>query len=213
MLKVISFDLDGTLLDKERFDNVFWFEEVPRLYSRKNKISLEKAKKFVYGEYHKVGNKRLDWYFPSYWFRHFKLKEDHRAVMRDMKHRIKLLPEVKKVLKKLSKKYRLIVVTTSTHEMNELKLETEGLRDYFSKIFSVTSDFKMIKKNPNVFLKIIKKLKIKKNEIVHIGDDYEDDYITPRKAGIKAILIDRKNRHKGKFIINTLKKLENLINA
>lgn len=212
MIKVISFDLDGTLLDKERFDDVFWFEEVPRLYARKNRISLKKAKKFIYEEYNKVGDKCIDWYFPSYWFRHFKLKEDHKAVMRDMKRRINLFPEVKNVLKKLSKKYRLIVITTSTHEMNEIKLETEGLKSYFSKIFSVTSDFKMTKKNPDVFLKIIKKLKIKKNEIVYVGDNYEDDCIVPRKAGIKSILIDRKNKHEGKFIINNLKKLENLIN-
>ncbi|MBI2128935.1 HAD family hydrolase [Candidatus Woesearchaeota archaeon] len=212
-IKIISFDLDGTLLDKKGFDSVFWFEEIPRLYAKKKKISIKRAKKFVYGEYNKVGNKRLDWYFPSYWFKHFKLKEDHKIIMKDMKRRIKLFPEVKKVLKKLSKKYKLIVVTTSTHEMNEIKLETEGLKGYFSKVFSVTSDFRMTKKNPDVFLKIIKKLKIKKHEIVHVGDTYEDDYIVPRKAGIKAVLIGRKIRRKGKYIINTLKKLENLINA
>lgn len=212
MIKIISFDLDGTLLDKEIFDDAFWFEEIPRLYARKNRISLKEAKKFVYEEYNKVGDKNLDWYFPSYWFRYFKLKEDHKAIMKDMRPMSRLFKEVKGILKKLSKKYRLIVITTSTHEMNEIKLETEGLRDYFSDIFSVTSDFMMIKKNPNTFLKIIKKLKIKKNEIVHVGDTYEDDYIVPRKAGIKAILIDRKKKYEGKFIINNLKKLENLIN-
>lgn len=212
MLKVISFDLDGTLLDKERFDNVFWFEEIPMLYARKNRISLKNAKKFVYREYGEVSNKKLDWYFPSYWFRHFKLREDHKAIMKDMKHKIRIFPEVKGILEKLSKKYKLIIITVSTHEMNELKLETEGLKNYFSKIFSVTSDFKMTKKNPDVFLKIIKKLKIKKNEIVHVGDKYDDDYITPRKAGIKSILVDRKSRYKLKSSIKSLRELENYIN-
>ena len=36
-------DMDGTILDLA-FDNYFWHDHIPILYSKKNKISFNKAK-------------------------------------------------------------------------------------------------------------------------------------------------------------------------
>jgi FMN phosphatase YigB (HAD superfamily) len=46
-IKLISFDLDGTLVDKNSFDKIFWEEEVPKLYAAKKGMSIEEAKKKV----------------------------------------------------------------------------------------------------------------------------------------------------------------------
>lgn len=36
---IISFDMDGTIFDTN-FDDVLWFEEIPRLYAEENKGKL-----------------------------------------------------------------------------------------------------------------------------------------------------------------------------
>jgi FMN phosphatase YigB (HAD superfamily) len=43
-IEVVSFDLDGTLLDTGFVDSV-WLEEIPRLYSVEKRVSVDDAKK------------------------------------------------------------------------------------------------------------------------------------------------------------------------
>ena len=45
-IDTILLDLDGTLLDLN-FDLEFWLEYIPEIYSKKNNIKLEDAKKIV----------------------------------------------------------------------------------------------------------------------------------------------------------------------
>jgi putative hydrolase of the HAD superfamily len=71
-IKVISFDLDGTLFDNRFVDSV-WLEEIPRLYSVKKRVPIDDARKAVKGEYDKVGKERLEWYDLNYWIRKFDL--------------------------------------------------------------------------------------------------------------------------------------------
>jgi len=57
-IKVISFDLDGTLFDTMFVDAV-WLEEIPRLYSVKKRVSVVDATKIVKREYDKDRQKRI----------------------------------------------------------------------------------------------------------------------------------------------------------
>ena len=57
--KVISFDLDGTLVDLD-FDLHLWFEELPRLYSEQNGVMLSQAKELMRLEYNRVGMQSRD---------------------------------------------------------------------------------------------------------------------------------------------------------
>ena len=51
-LKVISFDVDGTLVDLE-YNDLVWFKEIPQLIAHKKKIGFEESLKLVQGEYNK----------------------------------------------------------------------------------------------------------------------------------------------------------------
>ena len=71
-LKIISFDVDGTLVDLE-YNDLIWFKEIPELVAKKMKISFEKSLKFVHEEYTKLGEHDLNWYDINYWISYFGL--------------------------------------------------------------------------------------------------------------------------------------------
>ena len=207
-IKIISFDLDGTLVDKN-FDNSIWFEEIPKLYASKNKISFRNAKKFVFSEYAKF-EKSHNWTDIGFWFNHFKLK-NWKKIINDLKKNIKPYSEVIPVLKKLKKKYKLIIVTQANMKFVKLKLKAEGLKKYFSYVFSTSSHFEQVNKTENIYKTILKKLKIKPCEIIHIGDNKRLDYIIPRKLGITSFLVKRSYKGKNKNILKNLKDLEKVL--
>ena len=206
-IKVISFDLDGTLFDNRFVDSV-WLEEIPRLYSVKRRVSFDDAKKAVEREYDKVGNGKLEWYDLQYWIRKFGLDIAWQELLRRFENRIETYPEVLKVLQGLKQRgFRLIIVTNARREFVELELRKAGIENYFEHVFSSTSDFRMVKKTVDTYQRVCNILEISPKEIVHIGDDQNFDFHVPRKLGILAFHLDRTGKKKGEFVIHRLNEL------
>jgi putative hydrolase of the HAD superfamily len=207
-IKVISFDLDGTLINYRFVDSV-WFEGIPRLYSLRRGVSLEDARKAVKREYDKVGKERLEWYDLHYWIRKFGLNVDSQELLRHFEHEIKTYPEVPKVLEELKQRgFRLIIVTNARREFVELELKKAGIADYFERVFSSTSDFGLVKKTVNLYQRVCNILEISPQELIHIGDDRTFDFEVPRKLGILAFHLDRTGKQKEKRVIRSLEELE-----
>lgn len=200
---VISFDLDGTLLDHSRFDAVFWYEEIPRLYAEQYGIPLQEAKLIVLDSYKHVGPFDINWYKPHFWFERFKLQEDWRKIIHDLRPNIRVYPEVKPTLAALKRNYKLIVVTHSTRDFIRLKMEVESIKDYFVEIHSVIEDFRAVK-SKEFFYKLLEDLHCKPEEFLHVGDDPVFDYAIPRSMGIRALLVDYTRKKKGKDVVHSL---------
>ena len=64
MLRVLSLDLDGTLIRKG-FDDIFWNKLVPELFAESRKISFEDAQKFILDAYDSIGPADPQWYIPE----------------------------------------------------------------------------------------------------------------------------------------------------
>jgi len=204
---VISFDLDGTLIDYSFVDSV-WFEGIPRLYSVKKRVSFNDAREAVKREYDKVGKERLEWYGLHYWINKFGLNVDSHELLRRFEHRIRTYPEVPKVLEELKQRdFRLIIVTNARKEFVELELKRAKIGDYFERVFSSTSDFRMVKKTVCLYQRVCDILKISPQEMIHIGDDRNFDFHVPRRLGILAFHLDRTDKHKGEFVICSLEEL------
>jgi len=210
-IKVISFDLDGTLVDSRKFDNTFWNEEIPKLYSRINDIPVIEAKKIILRAYREVGIDNVNWYSPKFWFKKFDLKFDWKKILENLKHLIKPFPEVNEILERLSKKYKLIVLTQSPKYSAKLKMKVTNIEKFFSKVFVVIEDFKMFKHDERVYTILLKKLKLKSNEIVHVGNDYKFDCQVPRNIGIRAILLDRNGEKNRSDTIHNLREIESIL--
>jgi putative hydrolase of the HAD superfamily len=206
-VKVVSFDLDGTITDISFVDSV-WLEGIPRLYAVKNGLSFEDAKKIVTGEYGKVGRERVEWYNLSYWIDKLGLDVSPRKVLSSYQHKIRVYPEVPEVLEEFrDRRLRLIVVTNARREFADLELEKTRIGNYFERVFSSTSDFGLIKKSVNLYEKVCSLSDISPSEMIHVGDDRCFDFEVPNRLGIRAFYLDRTGEHSGDYVVHTLTEL------
>ncbi len=206
-VKVISFDADGTLVTPD-FSQAVWYEGVPALYARKKGISIQEAKAFVEQEYQVVGDRRIEWYDIKYWLQRFGLcppLESHKQLLDDYRHRVSCYPEVAQALSSLGKDYALIVVSCSTREF--LPYILDGMEKYFVRVFSTVSDYAQIK-SPGLFAEICRQMGVSPQEMAHVGDLWEQDFIVPSEAGVKAFHLDRRGKRKEENSLTSLADLE-----
>jgi pyrophosphatase PpaX len=183
MIKAILFDMDGVLIDSLEAN-----------YSHLNSLIAHFGKPRL----------TLKDYQEKYWGSHFndqmkkifgKISRKKRKEIIDYYTKIsptfvkkqKLYPNVKKILKKLKKKYKLALVTSTLSKI------TENVLNYFSikNFFDVVVNGEMVKNPkpaPDAVLLACKKLKIKPEEAVYVGDNYQD-VNAGKKAGCLTIAI------------------------
>ena len=202
-VKVISFDMNGTLTQNE-FIELVWGEGVPRLYSVTKDLPLEEAKKYVFSEYDKVGEGRVEWYDIKYWFRSLGLGDGWEDMLRSFEHVVRPYSEAAHVLEELNREYKLIVTSNASTEFIDIEMGAAGLKEYFARVFSSTSDFGEVKKTPGVYLKVCLAMGIKPEEMVHIGDHRHFDFTAPQELGIRAFYLDRQGKEFGRFIVHSL---------
>jgi len=207
MTKFVSFDMDGTLVDPE-FTDWVWLHGIPSLYAEKAKLPFGEAKHFVVEEYLKVGEGAIEWYDIKYWFQFFQLGDSWRDLMGRYVDKISIYPDVRDILDRLKEKFPMILTSNAGREFIDVEMETTGLRVYFDRIFSATSDFGEVKKTIGFYQRICQILGANPQEIVHVGDHYEFDYLVPRRLGIHAFYLDRSGEKGGDFVLRDLGELE-----
>ncbi|MBU7025603.1 MAG: HAD family hydrolase [Theionarchaea archaeon] len=198
MVTVISFDVDGTLVDSSFADRV-WLEGVPHLYAEQYGIPFEIAQQKIIKEYDRIGEEDIRWYQLKYWFNHFRLEGSRYDLLNTYKNEITVYEEVFEVLPRLHKKYTLIVASNAHRDFLSLTLST--IEIYFDHIFSATSDFKRVGKYEEFYREVCRQLNVHPGEVAHVGDHYTFDYEVPRQLGIHAFFLDR-TRRKGRGLRN-----------
>jgi len=188
-VRVISFDVEGTLVTPD-FSYAIWFEAIPECYAERNGIDPELARKIVEEEYRKVGDQRLEWYDVRYWFDKLDLGMPDQ-MMKRYETKTCYYPEVKEVLAFLSRRYKLVVASGSTRDF--LRYLLKDIEPYFANIFSSLTDYKQLK-TPEFYSKMCQALEVESSQVVHVGDNWQFDFIAPGEAGIKAFYLDRKRQ-------------------
>ncbi len=210
MIRVISLDMDGTLVNSRFVDKV-WMEGMPMLYAEKTCLDFPVAKSYVVGEYTKIGSDRLEWYDLMYWIERFGLKVGKDDLLQMYEDEIETYPEVQEVLDLLAENYELVVTSNAAREF--IDIELEGLSDYFSETFSATSDFREVKKSPLIYGTVCAHMDAKPFEVLHIGDHYNYDYESPLEAGLDALFLDRKGERSGREVVGDLREAVVLIDG
>lgn len=127
----IFLDLDGTLLDKY-FDDFFWEEYVPKVYSQKNNVDPKACRQLLLSTYKRVES-TLQWTDLNYWSEQLGL--DIAALKGEIAHLINIHPYVTEFLEHLKDKGKEIYLVTNAHpKALEVKLGKIQIADAFSRI-------------------------------------------------------------------------------
>ena len=99
-----------------------------------------------------------------------------------------VIPNVKETLGILKKRnYKLAIASNRPEKFSRMLINHLGLRKYFAAV-ACANNKDEIKPHPRLLLKIIKKLGIKKNEVIYLGD-MTIDVRAGKNAGIRTIAV------------------------
>ena len=94
------------------------------------------------------------------------------------------------VIKELSHKFKLGVVSNGFTDVQYRKLEAMGLRDLFSCIV-LSEEFGIRKPDPRIFHQAALLLHMQPQECLYVGDSYTNDVIGAKNAGMQACWLNR----------------------
>ncbi len=187
MLKVIIFDLDGTLYTSAEVYQKF-AQAAYHTYAKLKKSTIEQAKEIL--EKRREEMKKERGYAVPYTLALLSfgipIEEWHKENIKFFNAGDFLMKDevLKKILTKLKEKYKLAVFTNNNKIQTERILKALGIEKLFDYIFTYES-FELIKPNPEVFKKIIKELKVKPNECMMVGDRYYVDLLPAKEQGME----------------------------
>lgn len=100
-------------------------------------------------------------------------------------------PDAVAALTELKKKYKLALISnTDCFSINEI-IDKYDLRKFFD-VIVLSYEAGVLKSDKKMFALATKKMKVKKNEVIMVGDSIDSDIRGAENAGIKAILLDRR---------------------
>jgi len=167
MIKAVLFDMDGVLIDSYGM----WFRRFN--HARKHfgfeNVSKEEYADRIWAVSFKI-NKPI--YFPG--VTHKQLTDFYMRSSGETLKNLKLMKNAKKTVKDLKDKgIRLAIVSNTQERIAEDILENMGIGEYFEIIIGGDS-VKKGKPEPDGILAAIKRLGVKKDEAVMIGDTIFD---------------------------------------
>jgi HAD superfamily hydrolase (TIGR01549 family) len=117
--------------------------------------------------------------------------------------------EVLDYLKEKGLKLALVANTTQTINM---VLDKFDLKENFD-VITLSYEEGLLKSDTKFMEKTLKKMSLKKEEVVMIGDSIPSDIISARNAEVKSILLDRKNQREFSPKIFNLRQIKELIES
>lgn len=182
-IDTVLLDMDGTLLDLH-FDWHFWMEFLPQTYADKNQLSLEKAKQVIHEKIH-AQQGTLNWYCLDYWTNELDLPV--AALKHEVKHQVKVHPEVMEFLAALQKHNKHVIMVTNAHRDSlAVKLEVTEIGDYFDLMIS-SHDYGVPKEDIQIWSHLRNTVHYNPNRTLLI-DDNTHALNTAQAYGIRHLL-------------------------
>jgi len=118
--------------------------------------------------------------------------------------------DVKDTLQDLQQRYTLVLISNTDCFSVEKVLDKYMLRPYFSHVF-LSHQVGLLKNDPAFLKKVLEALQLSAEDCLLIGDSIESDMEAAGKAGIRSVLIDRKNARDYTPKIGSLNELKHLL--
>ena len=217
MIKAIIFDLDQTLIDFMRMKRLSCEAAMDAMISAGLKISKKRGMSVLFDLYFQYGleYQRI--------FQVFMKKVHGRidygimasgivAYRRVKEGLLYPYPNVVSTLNQLKKKYKLVILSDAPRIQAWIRLAAMGMQDMFDLVVTF-DDTKVKKPGKKPFMYVLKKLKLKSNECVMVGDSLKRDISAAKKLGFKTVFAKygenylERARVKPDYTINDIKDL------
>lgn len=182
-IDTVLLDMDGTLLDLH-FDWHFWMEFLPQAYADKNRLTLDQAKELIHEKIN-AQTGTLNWYCLDYWTDVLDLPV--AALKHEIKHQVKVHPEVMEFLAALKAQNKTVIMVTNAHRDSlAVKLEVTEIGDYFDMMVS-SHDYGVPKEDIQVWSHLRETVHYNPNRTLLI-DDNTHALSTAQTYGIRHLL-------------------------
>jgi len=224
MIKAIIFDLDNTLIDFMKMKRLSCEAAMDAMISAGLKISKKRGLKILFQLYYKYGleyQKIFQVFLKKVIGRvDYKIMASGIVAYRRVKEGLLYpYPNALPVLNKLKKKYKLVILSDAPRIQAWIRLVAMDMQDKFDLVVTF-DDTKVRKPNRKPFLFALKKLKLKPNECMMIGDSLLRDIAPAKKLGFKTVFakygylgkrFGGKIKVKADYVIKDVKELLNIL--
>ncbi len=192
MIKAVIFDLDNTLMDFMSTKMASCDSAIDAMIKAGLKTPKGRARKILFSMYWKKGIEHQTIF--QIFLKKILGKIDYKimaagiiAYRKTKNNVLRTYPNVKKVLEKLHKNYKLAILSDAPRLQAWTRLVEMGLEDFFDVVVTY-DDTKKHKPHPKPFMTTLKKLGVKSGEVVMIGDSVMRDVKGAKNLGIKTVL-------------------------
>lgn len=219
-VKAVFFDFDDTLQSRKGayrlYCEAFMDKYFPEVKGDKRERMLNEMEELVDGGY-----KDREVYFPELidlwkWENHPPLGELYDSFNYDFGKHVVLLDGAKEVLQEMKNRgYILGCVTNGVSSLQNIKLDTAGIRDLFD-VVVVSGDIGIYKPDRRIFDEACRRAGVKNEEALYVGDHPVNDIDGALGAGMQAVRMnygDFKGKGLGKNTIAEIEKITELLDV
>lgn len=213
MIDTVIFDMDGTLIDTEKYYRIFWPKALAEFgYHMTDEQALSMrslGRPFAVAHLKEMFGEELDYYAVR----------DKRKELMEVcldKEGIELKPGAVELLTWLKEhQIRAAIATATDMERTSKYLAKLGLREYFDEIISATM-VKEGKPSPDIYLYACKQLGRKPQECIAV-EDSPNGVLSAYRAGCKVVMVpdqtqpDEELRQKLYACVEILTDIKNLL--
>ncbi|RXH51532.1 HAD family hydrolase [Kurthia gibsonii] len=190
MFKAVLFDLDGTLLNRDKSVELFINKQYERLYELLSHIPKEQyISRFIELDNHGYvwKDKVYQQLISEFNIPFVTWEELLQDYVQQFKHHCVGFPHIHKMLEELkNNKIALGMITNGYGQFQMDNIKALDIEKYFDVI--LVSEWEGIKKpNPKIFMNALEQLNVEPSESVFIGDHPENDVKAAQNVGMKGI--------------------------
>ena len=120
--------------------------------------------------------------------------------------------EVEEVLRAWKGKYTLILISNTDCFSVEKVLEKYAGGTLFDKMY-LSYQQGILKTDPEFYPRVLGEMGLQASEVVVVGDSMESDIAPAQRAGLAAVLMDRRNRREVEMKIENMLQLQGMMEA
>ena len=184
-VKAVLFDMDGTLIDTERYYRIFWPKAMAEFgyhMTDEQVLSMRSlGRPFAPAQLKKWFGEELDYYA---------IRARRTEMMEECLDRegVRLKPGAVEILEELKHRGLMAAVATATPpERTEKYLNLTGIRPYFSHIISATQ-VKEGKPSPDIYLYACEQLGLEPGECLAV-EDAPNGIMAAYRAGLPVVMV------------------------